>query len=418
MAGAEHTGSGTGPQALAGLLTVLDLAQPLLRAAGTVPRVFPADEAEAAALDAGAVHRCNEALAHLGAAHGLTVPRFTAPVPDGPSSLEVALSNLCELEFGSWRPLAESAGPWPDEPAGHPRSGSAALPSARRVTADGLPPFETFAAGEPGAETVVLVPPCGVPAGLFAPWLDRLCARHRVVTYENPYLFGDWAAQPTPSGDFAEETAQATAVAQAYGAERVHLIGVCGGAPVALAAAARLGARTASLTMLHPDLNFGPGVTRTPFQTQFQGLLAGAGRSPDRAEEVLSMFLDPNMLFGVPPRLAPFVLYPYGDLELFHRYARLNDALMAYDARQAASAAPSRTLIVTSRTDRMTHPDTARHLHELVPGSTLEERPTGSHHDILVPDEEMFAKIQGFIDTATGLPGTAAREPVAAGSPP
>ncbi|WP_405879919.1 alpha/beta hydrolase [Streptomyces sp. NBC_01136] len=430
MAGAENTGGGTrlGPEALAPLLTVLDLAQPLLAAADTTLRVFPADEAEAAALDARAVDRCNEVLAHLGAAHDLTVPRFVAPAPDAPSSLEVALSNLCDLELGSWRPLADSAGELPEPGTGGAvgsagsvgpvRSGSAALPGRHRVTVPGLPPFESFAAGDPGDEAIVLVPPCGVPAGLFAPWLDRLSARHRVITYENPYLFGDWASLSTPSGDFAEEIAQVAAVAGEYGPGRVHLIGVCGGAPVALAAAALLGDQVGSLTMLHPDLNFGPGVTRTPFQTQFHGLLAGAGRSPSRAREVLSMFLDPNMLFGVPPRLAPFVLYPYGDIELFHRYARLNDALMAYDAGEAAREAGSRTLIVTSRTDRMTHPDTARHLHELVPGSRLEERAAGSHHDILVPDDEMFTLIQAFIDDATHASGPAPAPALAAGSPP
>ncbi|MFJ1972089.1 alpha/beta fold hydrolase [Streptomyces sp. NPDC087903] len=435
MAGAESTGGDTrlGPEALAPLLTALDLAQPLLTAADTTLRVFPVDEAEADTFDARAVDRCNEVLARLGAAHRLTVPRFVAPAPESPSGLEVALSNLCDLELGSWRPLADSAGELPGPGAGDAtgtvrtlRSGSAALPDSHRVTPHGLPPFESFAAGDPGDEAIVLVPPCGVPAGLFAPWLDRLSARHRVITYENPYLFGDWASLPTPRGDFAEEIAQLVAVVEEYGPGRVHLVGICGGAPVALAAAARLGDRVGSSTMLHPDLNFGPGVTRTPFQTQFQGLLAGAGSSPARAREVLTMFLDPNMLFGVPTRLAPFVLYPYGDLELFHRYARLNDALMAYDANEAARRAGSRTLIVTSRTDRMTHPDTARHLHELVAGSTLEERPTGSHHDILAPDDEMFTLIQAFIDEATHRSGSApdprpASAPapaLAAGSPP
>ncbi|MEU9453927.1 alpha/beta hydrolase [Streptomyces sp. NPDC048277] len=411
MAGTEHPADGgAGGTALAALLTVLDLAQPLLTAADGTLRVFPTDEAEAAALDARAVARCDEVLARLGAAHGLTAPRFTAPAPDTPSSLEVALSNLCDLELGgpgAWRALADASAGAP----GSVRSGAAALPGAHRVTAPGLPAFDSYAVGDPGDEAIVLVPPCGVPATLFAPWLDRLSARHRVVTYENPYLFGDWASLPTPSGDFAEEIAQTLAVVEEYGPGPVHLIGVCGGAPVALAAAARLGDRAGSLTMLHPDLNFGPGATRTPFQTQFQGLLAGAGRNPARAREVLTMFLDPNMLFGVPVRLAPFVLYPYGNLELFHRYARLNDALMAYDANDAAHRTAARTLIVTSRTDRMTPPDTARHLHALVPGSTLEERPTGSHHDILFPDDEMFALLQSFVDEATTRTGAATTAP-------
>ncbi|MET9434115.1 alpha/beta hydrolase [Streptomyces sp. NPDC006551] len=378
------------------VVDVLELCQPLLGSARETLRVFPAHDRDGAGFAPEDVERCNEVLAGIGAAYGLTVPRFVWPAPERPSSLEVALSNFCDLELGGWQPVADRSG----DPAGGAAglAGLAALPGRRRIEAEGVPAFDSFSAGPAGGEAIVLILPSGVPATLFRPWLEELSADRLVITYENPYLFGEWRSLDTPEGDFAEEIDLVGALLAEYGPTRAHLIGICGGAPVALAAAAEFGDRVETLTVLHPDLNFGEGVMRTPFQKQFQSVLAGAASGPRRARDTLTLFLDPNMLYGVEPRLAPFILYPYGDEELFHRYAKQNYALMAYDANEAARRLRQRVLIATSRTDRMTHPETAHHFGGLVSGEvTVAERESGTHHDILIPDQEIYAMLRKFI---------------------
>ncbi|MGO4629599.1 alpha/beta fold hydrolase [Streptomyces sp. 2RAF24] len=381
------------------VVEVLELCQPLLAASSKTLRVFPAGERAAEEYSAAEAARCNEVLAAVGDAYGLVVPWFEATAPQQPSALEVALSTYVDLELGSWRPVAESSG-HPEDLAAGP-SGLAALPGRRRIEAAGVPAFEAFSAGPADEEAIVLILPSGVPATLFRPWLEELSSGpdgRLVVTYENPYLFGDWRDLDTPVGDFAEETALMGALLTEYGITRAHLVGICGGAPVGVAAAAEFGDRVETLTVLHPDLNFGAGVMRTPFQKQFQSVLATAAAGVERARNTLSLFLDPNMLFGVEPRLAPFILYPYGDVELFHRYAKQNYALMAYDANEAARAITQRVLIATSSTDRMTHPDTARHFGDVVPGEArVEERESGTHHDILIPDPEVYTMLREFI---------------------
>lgn len=382
------------------LADALELCQPLMASSRAALRVFPGGAQGAsggAVFDDAAVARCNEVLTAIGAARGLKIPQFVSPAPARPSSLEVAISNLCELEPGGWQEIASA----PREPVlALERSGGelVAPPVRRRIEAAGLPPFESFSYGDRSDEAIVIIPPCGVPAALFQPWLAALSAKHLVITYENPYLFGDWASLPVPSGELATEAAYVGAVLQAYGISRAHLIGICGGAPIAVAAAADLGDRVASLIIGHGDLNFGAEVPRTAFQKQFQGLLAEARASLERAREVLDLFLDPNMLFGIAVRLAPFVLYPYGDLALFHRYARINHGLMVYDVNDAARRLDQRLLILTSRTDRMTHPATSHHLHRTVRGSTLVERDSGTHHEILIANEDLFAAIRRFVD--------------------
>jgi len=400
----ESVGRGT---PLSRLASMLELCQPLMASSRAPLRVFPGEhdagsaEAEAAAFDAEAVARCNEVLTAIGGSRGWTTPQFVWPAPAQPSSLEVALSNFFGLEPGTWRSIAASPG-GPSLASEVHGIDLAAPPDRRRIHAAGLPSFESFARGQPGDEAIIIIPPCGVPAELFRPWLAALSARYLVVTYENPYLFGAWAALPVPAGELATEAAYVGAILEAYGISRAHLVGICGGAPIALAAAAELGPKVASMIVCHADLNFGAQIPRSPFQKQFQGFLFEAGANLERAREVLDLFLDPNMLFGVPTRLAPFILYPYGDLGLFHRYAKINYGLMAYDASDAARRLDQRLLIITSRTDRMTHPAASHHLHRTVNGSTLEERAKGSHHDILLPNPELFAAIHKFVDGGAG----------------
>jgi pimeloyl-ACP methyl ester carboxylesterase len=382
---------------------VLEACQPLLDSSRDVLRVFPTGAA-AAGFDPAGADRCNEVLAAIGEAYGYATPRFVAPAPYDPSALEAALSTFCGLDQELWPAVAGSSGPL-GLPAEPPRLGPEPRERRRRVpAAGGMPAFDAFSLGEAGGEAVVVIPPCGVPATLLRPWLAEFGADRLALTYENPYLFGGWESLPPPDGDFAQETSYIGALLREYGVCRAHLIGICGGAPLALAAAADLGPIVASMVLCHPDLNFGPGVTRSPFQAQFQGYLSEAGYDPRRARDVLDLFLDPHMLHGVPPKLAPYVLYPYGDLELFRRYARINHGLMAYDANNAADKADQRLLIITSGADRMTHPDAARHLHGVVAGSVLAERDTGNHHDILLPTAELFARLRSFIDGDGGSP--------------
>lgn len=380
------------------VVDVLELCQPLLQSARDTLRVFPPAGLPGSTPDDETVGRCNDALVKIGEEYGLRVPRFLGSAPEHPTSLEVALSTYCDLELGAGR-LAEAIGAW--DPTGGGPTGTAgppALPAPRRIAAEGLPAFDTFCAGPEGADAVVLILPSGVPAALFGPWLRELSTDHQVITYENPYLFGPWRTLGTPEGDFAAETTLVGALLREYGLERAHLVGICGGAPVALAVAAEFADQVETLTVLHPDLNFGEGTMRTPFQKQFQSVLAGAASGPRRARETLSLFLDPNMLLGIDPRLAPFILYPYSDVELFHRYALQNHALMTYDANEAARRIGQRVLIATSRTDRMTHPETARHFGSLVAGEvTVCERESGTHHDILIPGPEVYAMLRSFI---------------------
>ena len=372
----------------------LDLCQPLLASCAQQLRLYPAVEAGAAAVfDVDAVAVANRLVAAVAERCSLPAPRFVWPPPQDPSALEAALCAYCGLDVDDWRALVTDPGAL-DAVATLPRFGHE---TRQLVEVEGHPPVITYAQGPASAEAIVIVPPCGVPARLFRPWFAALADRHRVVTYENPYLFGDWRQTPAPRLEVAAEGELLAGALRGLGIERAHLVAICGGAPIALATSMLAGDRVASVAMCHGDLFFGPQTQRTPFQLQFQGLLREVTSGPVRARSLYEMFLDPALHYSVPTPLAPFVLVPYADLELFRRYAGINYALMAYDSTPAATALACPVLLVTSRSDRMTHPAASYQAQSLIQGSRLWERDAGNHHDALLPNADLFAALQQFV---------------------
>lgn len=375
----------------------LDLCQALLAAGERRLRLFPKVEPGAAAVfDVDAVAVANRIVEAVARRFALPAPVFEWPPPEQPNALEVALCAYCGLDVEDWRRLVSDPNTCAE---------IAALPDLggevrSLVAVDGHPNAIAYDQGPRAPEAIVIVPPCGVPARLFRPWFAAFSDRHRVITYENPYLFGDWRATPEPRLDVVAEAELVAGVLRGLGVERAHLVAICGGAPIALATTTLARDRVASVAMCHGDLFFGPQTQRTPFQLQFQGLLREVTSGPVRARTLYEMFLDPSLHYSVPTPLAPFVLLPYADLELFRRYAGINYALMAYDSTSAASALACPTLLVTSRSDRMTHPAASYQAQSLIGGSRLWERDAGNHHDALLPNADLFAALHEFVTAA------------------
>ncbi len=339
--------------------------------------------------------RCNCVLQSISQRHSIVVPDFVWRGPGRRTSLDISLSKVVGLTTADWTCLASAfENPGFDDMLGALRL---SLPGRRNtLKLARLPAFDVWTQGQYNEEVFFIVPPAGVPAALFRSWMEELGKKNFVVLLENPALFGTYREVDIRYADIDTEVELIRAAIEALSLKRVHFIGICGGAPIAIAAASVSETNTTSLFVCHGDLYFGPETPRTAFQQQFQGFLSEAAMSLAAATQVRTLFLDPAMLFGVPEHLAPFILYPYANAELFHRYARSNFARMAYDATQPAGCISCNTLVVTSLTDRMTHPEASRMLHKRVVGSLFRQNETGSHHDALLPTQEMLSTIQAL----------------------
>lgn len=385
-----------GSPSLSKLVERLIQCQAMLSAGRRELRVFPIDNGtEGVTLSAAEILACREVVRRIGERLSLAVPVITWPAPSAPISLETALSRYINLNIQEWKNISLLSGSSMLDKlldkSSHPPTVTEDV-----FQATGLPEISVFSAGRPQDDAYFIIPPCGVPAALFYPWMEEFAKDGYAITNESPYIFGKKSSLAGLTGDVQSEAAFIKAVVAYYGIRRAHFIGICGGAPIALAAAAALPEYAASVFICHGDLYLGADTPRTPFQRQFQALLAEADSGTRRAKEILALLLDPSMLFGVPDQLAPFILYPYADLDIFRRYAKCNYGIMAYDTSNVAQHLSCPVFITTSKNDRMTHPDASILLHSLITGSELHVRESGNHHDALLLNSSMFSAMKTF----------------------
>ncbi|XVV00817.1 alpha/beta fold hydrolase [Actinosynnema sp. CA-248983] len=233
----------------------------------------------------------------------------------------------------------------------------------------------THTAGDPGHPAVVIASACGMPARLVEGWVRPLAREHFVVVPETRELFADH-----PVGAPADVRTQAEdllTVMDHLGLDRAHVLGLCGGAVLAVLAASLKPERVDSLSLWHGDFDLGGDTPKTDHQRNLQALMGMAARGEDQAASVHAV-LTHTMLGVAPPRLAHLVVRPYARPDLLHRYCALNGHIMATDVRPYLGIG-HRTLVVTSEDDATAHPAGSRAVAERLTGARLHVLPHGDH---------------------------------------
>ncbi|MEU3825481.1 hypothetical protein GT045_27760 [Streptomyces sp. SID486] len=255
-----------------------------------------------------------------------------------------------------------------------------------------------YSAGEPGAPAVVLASACGMPVRLCEPWMRRLAPGHHVVTWETRGMFGE---PGTPSAfdalshDVAAQAADLVAVMDHYGVGTAHVMGLCGGAVIALRAAAAAPGRVASLSLWHGDFSGTPG-PMTDHQRDLRGLLQLAARSRADAAMINEAIAD-TAAARVPADVAELVMHPYSTDELFHRYSRLTLATMTEDITPHLPAVRAPALVVTSEDDHTAHPDGSHRIAAALPGARLRVEPHGDHISVFGAAARLHRILAGFL---------------------
>ncbi|WP_328723096.1 alpha/beta hydrolase [Streptomyces sp. NBC_00247] len=243
---------------------------------------------------------------------------------------------------------------------------------------DGLV-LDAFATGDPSRPAVVLVPPCGMPVQLSLGWLRALGQDHFVVTWQSRGLFAPNGPEEGMAGGVADQVGDLLAVMDAFDLPACHVMGLCGGAVIALDAVHRHPERFGSVSLWHGDYDFGADSTKTDHQQDVQALMEMGADSLGKATAYQKLMHRPAALAKIPERVAPLVLYPYATPELFHHYCRLNLAIMTFDITHLLGDVAHPTLVVTSRTDTTAHPAGSHRVARELARAQLVEEPTGDH---------------------------------------
>ncbi|MFJ9159473.1 alpha/beta fold hydrolase [Streptomyces griseoviridis] len=326
----------------------------------------------------------------------LGLPGVTVlPAVEGATAVELAVGRRLALRAPG--ELADG------EPHRAARAARAAFPGPAVVLPgrDGTP-LRCWAAGPEDAPAVIVVSACGMPVGLATPWLAALSRAYRVVTWESRGLFaaddGSGLGRP-PAHTLEAQSDDVLAVLDGFGIPHAHALGLCGGAVIALSAAARSD-RVSSLSLWHGDWELGAEAPKTAHQHDIASLLALVARGRPQAAAMHRLMSRPTALQTLRPDIAHYLIHPYATPELLHRYGLLNGALMTADCRRLLDA-PQPTLVVTSDRDATAHPAGSAFVARHLPRAGLRTLPEGDHLTAFDAGGELVALAEEFLRSVT-----------------
>jgi 3-oxoadipate enol-lactonase len=398
--------------ALVQLASALVEIGPLSAALDSTPRVAPLRPGTERPADLAAVQTLIDRLA---GELGTRAPRVVAD-PSDLLAAELAISN--RLGLAALLDRSVSFGGASDALV------AATVRQARRgrpaVTVAAAPDGSTlrcYDVGPPEGPVVVLVSACGMPVGLLRRWMIGLGDRFRVLTWESRGMFpapeatAGWAGNQTTAGwagnqtldedfdrreyDVLTQAGDLHAVLDTFDVEAAHVVGLCGGAAVALAAGS---ARVRSLSLWHGDYELGPEAPKTRHQQDVQSLMLMAGRQRKRAASLHALLRRPATLENLRADLAHELIYPYASAELLYRYGRLNGAIMTTDCRPLLAGITLPTLVVSSMVDTTAHPEGSIVVASRIPDARLELLPRGDHLAAFDAAPELIELARAFID--------------------
>lgn len=229
-------------------------------------------------------------------------------------------------------------------------------------------------------QSVLMVLPCGSPFQMARGWVAFLRRSFNVITWESRAVIdrpGDLPATPQTYLDMQSDDLQA--VLDHYCPEPPHVMGICGGAIVALNAARQSKLRLAGLSLWYGDYNFNDPQLQTDYQRNLLWMLEMAASGDDSARMVYDLFHNKAMLKSLNKRHAATILQPYADVTSLQRYARLNGAIMSADVARLAAALPMVVSVVSGESDHIAHPGGSRKLATLLAHCRLYMEPDGDH---------------------------------------
>lgn len=248
---------------------------------------------------------------------------------------------------------------------------------SKLVSYDGAP-LRAYAGGARDGTAVVIVSACGMPAKLCERWMDFLGKDHFVITWESRGLFEVPADFDAFGYDVAAQAEDMFAVMDHFGVRAAHVMGLCGGAVIALTAAAARPERVSSASLWHGDFEFGRECPTTMHQQHLKALIMMAAEGRESAASIYKLFTD-TILRNARADVAHLILYPYATAELLYRYSRLNGDIMCTDVSPLLGKVTQPTLVVTSEDDSTAHPAGSMRVAERLPGATLRVEAHGDH---------------------------------------
>lgn len=246
----------------------------------------------------------------------------------------------------------------------------------------------------------------GLPIELSAGWLYGLSRSGQVAGLETRGLFGEaWRSV----GDVSPQAQIRDAVLLMHDLNwpQAHVVGVCGGAALALLFAAARPQALQSLTLWFGDYELGIHAPKTEHQSNLKSLMGMVACRQVAPGDILDMLLG-VMSQQSPPDIAPFLLYPFSDAGLFDQYCRMNHAVMSIDCAVLAARVTAPCLVGYSPEDQTAHPQGSLFVAQTI-GAEVASVGNVAHLCAIQGREPDIARVRAFQTLHQNAPSAAAR---------
>jgi pimeloyl-ACP methyl ester carboxylesterase len=259
----------------------------------------------------------------------------------------------------------------------------------------------TYYAGNPVNNVIVIILPCGMPVDLIEEWIFQLSKEYFVLTWETRGMFDHDPQFDSRPYDVNSQIKDLIAVMDHCNVGQAHVMGLCGGAAVALIALNQHPDRVRSLSLWHGDYQLGKESPRTLYQADLSALMSMAAVDRSTAKSLHEIFSQSPM-FDKKTRYAHLILYPYANPELLYRYARLNNEIMNADVGYVLPSIVHPTLVVTSKDDSTAHSGGSLAVAKQIFHARLEVLEQGDHLSLFDADEYLVLLARSFVAETTG----------------
>lgn len=282
-------------------------------------------------------------------------------------------------------------------------------------SADGTP-LSAFCAGNPNGPPVVLINAYGMPIEFWVPMGSALRDHYRLISWESRYV-------PTLTDHFDPtrcglevQVEDLRAVLDHFGVASAHLVAWCSGAQVALEFSRQFPERVQKRVLLNGT--YCGDMPRTRFQRDFitlvnhvsvdrrrariyYELMYGKGTQTFQTGNQRDKFL--SLFAGVDPFLLHMTSAPFQDPEALFRYASLFRPFFQAPEQLAEQDGGQPTLVVTTPTDIISHPDASLRIAQNLKNGTLLRLPEGDHY-ALYHDSSLPEQVSQFLQFGGTLP--------------
>lgn len=246
-----------------------------------------------------------------------------------------------------------------------------------------------------GAETIVFSHGLLWSSRMFAPQIEHLKGRYRIIAYDHR---GQGRSAVTPGGyDMDTLTADALALMDALGIERCHFAGLSMGGFVALRLAARHPERIRSLILMETTAQPEPA-ENVPRYRMLSNIVRLLGTRPVKKAVMKIMFS--QAFLNNPARRAE---RRHWEKELTANKRSITRAVQGVIDREgvppeALATIRCPTLIIVGEQDVATVPAKSEYLHEHIAGSQLVRIPNAGHTSSVEEPEAVNRAIDGFLE--------------------